>query len=101
MGISPECCEVLAKLKAGGAHVVVMEHTTESVIYTEADVRFPACLVVGNEVSGVDSEVLDLASSVVEIPMLGEKNSLNIAVAAGVIGYHLLSKLNQPSPAPS
>jgi len=48
-------------------------------------------LVVGNEVEGVEKEVLALCDDIVEIPMLGKKESLNVAVAAGIALYALVS----------
>ena len=81
---------LLQEIKSSGVQVAVMEHTDQSVDYTEAKWNAPVCLVVGNEVSGVDSEIISLADFAVEIPMLGEKNSLNVAVATAVIAYHYI-----------
>ena len=44
--------------------------------------------VVGNEVTGVSSSLLELADQIVEIPMLGTKESLNVSVATGILLYH-------------
>ena len=49
--------------------------------------KFPLALVVGNEVSGVSPGVLSRADAIVHIPMLGQKESLNVSVAAGVALY--------------
>jgi 23S rRNA (guanosine2251-2'-O)-methyltransferase len=46
-------------------------------------------VVVGNEISGIDPEILDLSDFVLDIPMLGNKQSLNVAVAAGICLYML------------
>jgi TrmH family RNA methyltransferase len=50
--------------------------------------RAPVCLVVGNEIAGVDPAILPLADAAVAIPMQGIKNSLNVEVAFGVVAYH-------------
>jgi len=50
----------------------------------------PTVLVVGNEVMGVDPEILALCDRVVSIPMVGIKRSLNVVVACGVAAYVLL-----------
>jgi 23S rRNA (guanosine2251-2'-O)-methyltransferase len=50
-------------------------------------------LIFGNEVNGVDQEVVNLCDRVIEIPQLGTKHSLNIAVCAGVVTWDLLVKL--------
>lgn len=47
-------------------------------------------LVLGNEVSGVDTEIMPLLDKIVEIPMFGTKNSLNIAACAPVVVYEIL-----------
>ena len=47
--------KLLAKLKASNYQIVAMEHADESIHYAEAKLQFPICLVVGNEVSGIDS----------------------------------------------
>lgn len=49
-------------------------------------------LILGNEVTGVDTEILPLLDSIVEIPMFGTKNSLNIAACAPVVMYEILRK---------
>jgi tRNA G18 (ribose-2'-O)-methylase SpoU len=46
-------------------------------------------LVVGHEVSGVDPRILALCRRIVHVPMLGTKDSLNVAVALGVVAYTL------------
>ena len=49
--------------------------------------------VLGNEVEGVSDEVVELADFAVEIPMFGVKQSLNVAVAFGVVLFHLIECL--------
>ena len=44
--------------------------------------------IVGNEVDGVSKEALELADVIVELPMLGKKESLNVSVTAGIVLYH-------------
>ena len=51
--------------------------------------RFPVCFVVGHEVRGVSGDVLELADAVVEIPMAGAKDSLNVAVSFGVLAFEI------------
>jgi tRNA G18 (ribose-2'-O)-methylase SpoU len=48
------------------------------------------CLILGNEITGVDPEILALVDSTVEIPMLGQKQSLNVATAGGICMYELV-----------
>ena len=48
---------------------------------------------MGHELEGVPASILDLSDVVVQIPMLGEKESLNVAVAFGAAGYIINSKV--------
>eukprot|EP00804_Cyclotella_cryptica_P027512 CCRYP_007480-RB/>CCRYP_007480-RB protein AED:0.04 eAED:0.04 QI:331/0.75/0.8/1/0.25/0/5/1841/382 len=93
--------------------LVAMETTERSKCYT--DIKYPGatfvsvhsgdtnsnseyCVVstggvalfLGNEVSGVDTEIMPLLDEVVEIPMFGKKNSLNVASCAPVVMYEVL-----------
>ena len=47
-------------------------------------------LFLGNEVSGVDTDIMSSLDVVVEIPMFGQKNSLNVAACAPVVMYEIL-----------
>ncbi|MEM7333006.1 MAG: TrmH family RNA methyltransferase [Chloroflexota bacterium] len=49
----------------------------------------PIILVCGNERAGVDPAILNIADKVVSLPMMGQKESLNVAVATGVVVYTL------------
>ena len=53
---------------------------------------FPVCVLLGNEVDGLHPKLLEMADTHVRIPMLGQKTSLNVATAAGVVLYELLRK---------
>ena len=48
-----------------------------------------AALVVGNEVNGIDENLLDLCDRVIEIPMLGQKESFNVVQAAAMAMFYL------------
>jgi len=52
----------------------------------------PICLVLGNELTGIDNEILQLCDEAVDIPMLGVKHSLNVAVAAGIVIYEAINR---------
>ena len=54
-------------------------------------------LVFGNEVYGVAQEAVAICDGCIEIPQLGTKHSLNIAVSAGIVVWDLFQKLNWPS----
>lgn len=86
-----DCLEEARKLKAEGWKICVLEQAHNSIPLTDfnrkAEERY--VLVVGNEVSGVDQRIVDLADIVLEIPQYGTKHSLNVSVSAGIALYEL------------
>ena len=86
---------LIDKFKNDKVQIVVVEHTSASVSYTEADYQFPLCLVMGNEVDGVSQEIVKQADLAIELPMLGLKQSLNVSVAFGIVLYHVLDVYQQ------
>jgi tRNA G18 (ribose-2'-O)-methylase SpoU len=93
---APETTAAVAALKAAGYLVVAVEQTTGSVSlpHFQPEAGRPVALVLGNEVFGVDDAVLALCDLAVEIPQFGTKHSLNVGVAAGVVLWDTLVKLN-------
>lgn len=80
---------ILQNLKDEGWQIVALELTTESVPLETAALSERVCLIVGNEIGGVPADILALCDQTVHIPMLGRKESLNVAVATGVALYQL------------
>ncbi len=77
-------------LKADGYTIVVMETTKDAKCYTEMTYPAKTAIVVGNEITGVDQRVIAKADCIIEIPMYGIKNSLNVASAAPVVVFEIL-----------
>jgi tRNA G18 (ribose-2'-O)-methylase SpoU len=76
--------------------LIGVETTERSVIYSaHAYAKQGAVLVLGNEVTGVDTEIMPELDVIVEIPMFGAKNSLNIAACAPVVLYEVLRQWNE------
>jgi 23S rRNA (guanosine2251-2'-O)-methyltransferase len=80
---------LLKKLKAEGVYIVALEIAPGAVSLPEFKPEFPLALIVGNEITGVRPETLALADTIVQIPMVGKKESLNVSVAAGIALYQL------------
>jgi tRNA G18 (ribose-2'-O)-methylase SpoU len=80
----------LASLTASGYHTVAVETAPEAVDLFEWTPIWPVCLVFGHEREGVSADVVPGIQTVVRIPMLGRKRSLNVASAAAVVLYELL-----------
>jgi len=79
-------------LKVEGWKVYALEEDSRSLSISQfANYRFSnlAVLIVGNEVTGVDPELLDLCDAIFYIPMRGEKKSFNVAIAFGIAAYAL------------
>lgn len=86
---------LVAALKEQGSCIVALEQTEQSVPYNEVKYELPLTLIVGHERLGVRQELLDLADTVVEIPILGLGNSHNVATATGIVLYHMLEKVGR------
>ncbi|ABB24067.1 SpoU rRNA methylase family protein [Pelodictyon luteolum DSM 273] len=87
----PDPHRAVLEMKASGRKVFGLEITEGSRPYTSLSVvDFPLCLVLGNEVQGIDDSLLRLSDGVLEIPQYGTKHSLNVSVAAGVALFELV-----------
>ncbi|MBN7814409.1 RNA methyltransferase [Algoriphagus pacificus] len=84
-------------LKNEGYKICALEQVDQSVklheFFPEQDDKI--ALVFGNEVFGVEEEVLQASNYVLEIPQLGTKHSLNISVTLGIAVWDLMVKLKQ------
>ena len=81
--------DIARRLKSQGMLLVALEQTNDSVDFWEAPIRFPVCFMVGNEVVGLSEELVALADLCLELPMMGVKQSLNVATAFGVLGFEV------------
>lgn len=79
----------LESLKKDGWSLVALELTPDSKQLPSFRPAQKTCLIVGHELTGVPEDILSLCDDVVAIGMLGHKESLNVAVAAGVALHHL------------
>lgn len=83
--------EAVAELKAAGYYIASVEQAKQSVMLN----RFqkpskPLALIAGNEVYGVEQEVIDQSDACIEIPQFGTKHSLNVAVSVGIVLWEML-----------
>lgn len=86
----------ILKLKSENIKIIALEQDKRSIPYSEFNIQNSApsalALIVGNEVDGISKEILDLADQIIEIPMYGQKNSLNVAVATGIALFEIINK---------
>jgi len=76
---------VLRELRAGGVMLIAVELTSGSSSYTAITYPPEVAFLFGHEVAGIAKPLLGAVDAVVEIPMLGRKNSLNVATSAGIV----------------
>ena len=81
---------LLEKLKRDGVSIVALEQTKKSMDYRKFKPKFPMALVLGNEVGGLSEQILEYCDKIIEIPMYGKKESLNVSVATGVALYKVV-----------
>jgi len=82
--------EALEHLRADGFKNFAMETTSKSLCYTKVSFPKKTALVLGNEVTGVDTAVMEASDALIEIPTFGVKNSLNVASAAPIVVFEVL-----------
>lgn len=82
-------------LKKEGYKIIALEQAEGSTLLQDfvPDPELKYAFVFGNEVFGVEEEVMTLADTVVEIPQFGTKHSLNISVTVGVVVWDYLTKV--------
>jgi len=81
---------LLKNLKREKYYLVAVEQAENSIPFYKFKPKFPLVLILGNEVKGLDKRILKKVNQVVEIPMFGKKESLNVAVTFGVIAYWVI-----------
>lgn len=85
-----EIKQVLKDLKEENFQIISLELTHESEDLKDFVAKKKFALVVGNEVDGVSREALKQSDAMVEIPMRGKKESLNVSVSTGIALFMLI-----------
>ena len=85
------------KLKEQGAYIISIEQAENSTMLNdfEPNGNQKYAIIFGNEVKGVEQEVVSASDEVIEIPQYGTKHSLNISVSAGIAIWELAMKLRK------
>ena len=87
--------DAVLALKARVYKVLAIEQTEGSIMLDEyVDKQMQTAFVFGNEVDGVSDEVIQVCDGVIEIPQWGMKHSLNISVAAAVVLWEFVRKVD-------
>lgn len=87
--------DCIQALKAEGYHIISIEQAEHATMLNDfapqQDGKY--ALVFGNEVKGVEQEIVSASDTVIEIPQFGTKHSLNISVSSGVVIWDFFQKL--------
>ena len=87
---------VIMELKSKGIKICALELTDKSKIYYDFSPNdFPIGMIVGNEITGVSQDLIDLCDFSIEIPQYGIKQSLNVAIAYGIAVFELRKIFDQ------
>jgi len=92
--------QLINKLKKDGYTILAVEQSKKSIPYCSPSLirrglggGKKITLVLGNEIKGLSPAILKHADKILEIPMRGKKESLNVAVAFGIIVFHLVNNI--------
>jgi len=85
--------EAITNLRENGYAIYALEQSSKSVSINSFKPVFPCVLIIGNEVKGIDDETLSMCDSIIEIPMLGQKESLNVSIAAAIALWEIKSRI--------
>lgn len=76
--------KLISKLKKEKYTILALEQAPNSINYRKAKLGKKNLLILGEEVKGIEKEILKKCDQILEIPMKGKKESLNVSVAAGI-----------------
>lgn len=92
-----DCLQVVRELVSSGFQVIAVEQVWDSIkleqFVAEKDMKY--ALVFGNEVKGVNQQVVDECCTALEIPQFGTKHSLNVSVSAGIVIWEMAKQLEE------
>ncbi|MBN2197738.1 TrmH family RNA methyltransferase [Candidatus Wolfebacteria bacterium] len=85
--------KLLKKLKKEGYEIFCVEQNKESIPYYKIKThnKQKIALILGNEIKGLSLAILKNADKILEIPMKGKKESLNVSIAFGIVIFHLIN----------
>jgi tRNA G18 (ribose-2'-O)-methylase SpoU len=88
--------KILDKLKKEGYKILAIEQSKKSISYYKLKVKSSelkkTVLILGNEANGLSKLILRKSDKILEIPMKGRKESLNVSIAFGIVVFDLLYK---------
>lgn len=85
---------LIKKLKSEGIRIIALEQTQRSIDYRNCKPKFPLAILVGHERNGLSKKILKYVDEIIQIPMYGQKESLNVSVAVGIALYKIIEYKN-------
>lgn len=92
---SKDTKSLIRKLNKEGFIICAVEQDRKSIPYDKLSIKsnkLKFALIVGDEVRGLSKSILKLSDYVLEIPMRGKKESLNVSVAFGIVAYEIMGR---------
>ena len=89
--------ELIRERRQAGWETAAIETVEGALDVFDWQPRFPVLVVFGHEVDGLPADLVGACDTRVRIPMVGNKRSLNVATAGGVVMYELFRKLRTNS----
>lgn len=91
-----ETFDSIQQLKNEGFIIYAVEQAQKSVFLQDLKLKKneKIALIFGNEVKGVDQNIINISDYCIEIPQYGTKHSLNISVSAGIVIWDIFNKIN-------
>ncbi len=84
--------DLIEKYRKENYQIVAIEQSENSIDYKKIIPKEKVIFILGNEVQGLPLAILEKADAVAEIPMVGDKESLNVSVAGGVALFRILDR---------
>jgi 23S rRNA (guanosine2251-2'-O)-methyltransferase len=94
---SDELQPIINALKADGYQLVALEQAENAILLPDFMPPQKIALLLGEEVHGTPQDLLAQCDAVIEIPMMGKKESFNVSVAAGIALYGLVVQASHPA----
>lgn len=84
--------KLIALLQKEEFHIIAIEQSPHAIDYKTISQNGPTAFILGNEVHGITQDILDSVDTITHIPMRGQKESLNVSVAGGIVLFRILDQ---------
>ena len=81
--------KLIGEMKKDSFEILALEQAKGSINYKNIKPKKKSLIILGNEIEGIEKEILDMCDEILEIPMKGNKESLNVSVATGILLFQL------------